>query len=474
MSKLKSTEELFAYSKTLSVIPAEDLINLIQASNIKLPLYIHRFVLSETIYSKVFASNLYQTYTDELKYRLRGYRDYSIYMLEKLISDYNLDFDSAKYKEIFFDILFLNANLYGIKDHFFNELDKLKYKYAVDFETISYPSFFALFSKVFYEPSGYLDGVKLTILKDVMIHSSTLGDLRGLGEKYGVKVPRRINKNQLVDILAKRFRLSDEEVTLLNAKSVLELEIYAKEKGFTISIDLKKSDMVEYIVYSLNLYHMEVEKDLHDYNVPLAVDLDSVKIEEMEFVTNDQDIPVVNPEPEPVVEEVKEQPKEEPVVVEEWVKQEEEVIPPVEKNVEPVEEVQEPEPAVEPEPVEPVKQEEPVKEPEIQKEPEPVAEPVETTPVVAPVETIAPVAETEPVQKPAIVDSSKNFSEEERALLDEKINLIIKKYQKRRRSKAFWTTFIVILVLAILGFAGYCYVYYLSNGVFPPYIQQLL
>ncbi|MFA5036550.1 MAG: hypothetical protein WC479_05185 [Candidatus Izemoplasmatales bacterium] len=442
MSKLKTTEDLFAYSKTLSVIPAEDLVNLLLSSKIHVPYYIHRFVLRETIYPKVFANALYQTYTDELKYRLRGYNDYSIYLLDKLISDFNLDFDAAKYKEIFFDVLFLNAELYGIKDHFFNELDKLKYKYLVDFETINYHNFMSMFGKIFFEPSGYLDGVKLTILKDVMIHSSTLGDLRGLGEKYGVKVPRRINKTQLVDILAKRFRLSDEEVILLNAKSVLELEIYAKEKGFSISIDLKKSDMVEYIVYSLAMYHQEVTKDMHNYSVPLAVDLDSVKIEEIKFESNDQDIPVILDEKPIFATAVKDS---EPII------QEEEVI--------------EPEPMPEPEHIEPIV--EPVVEP-VEDKSEPVV--IDKTPKVevqTPVETKTQIPDTESVSNLISTDSGRNFSEEERALLDEKINIIIKKYQRKRHQKTFWTIFWVLLGVAIIGFVGYSYVIYTTTGNLP-------
>ncbi|MFA5380651.1 MAG: hypothetical protein WC088_01855 [Candidatus Izemoplasmatales bacterium] len=435
MSKLKTTEELFAYSKTLSVIPAEDLVNLLLTSKIHVPNYIHRFVLRETIYPKVFANSLYQTYTDELKYRLRGYNDYSIYLLNKLISDYNLDFDAAKYKEIFFDVLFLNAELYGIKDHFFNELDRLKYKYAVDFEVINYQSFMNLFGKIFFEPSGYLDGVKLTILKDVMIHSSTLGDLRGLGEKYGVKVPRRINKTQLVDILAKRFRLSDEEIVLLNAKSVLELEIYAKEKGFSISIDLKKSDMVEYIVYSLSMYHQEVVKDMHNYSVPLAVDLDSVRIEEIKFETNDQDIPVVE-DVKPVTETITSEPG--PIVLEEEV--------------------------VEPEPI--IEQTQPsVAEPVIVEPAFAASEPTPKTEVHFEPDSIT--IDNEPALKPTFSDSGKNFSEEERALLDEKIAMIIKKYQRKRHQKAFFTFFGIFLGIAVIGLLAYSYYIYLTTGNLP-------
>jgi hypothetical protein len=66
-----------------------------------------------------------------------------------------------------------------------------------------------------------------------------------------------------------------------------------------------------------------------------------------------------------------------------------------------------------------------------------------------------------------ILENGKNFSEEERALLDEKINLIIRKYQKTRRRKAFWAVITIILSLAIVGFVGYCYYVYVNTGTLP-------
>ncbi len=430
MSRFKTNEDYFAFAKTLSVIPTEDLLALLNRFKIRIPTYIHRFVLKETIAPKVFQTKLYQSYTDEQQYRLRGYNDYSLYLIEKLIYDYNLDFDAAMYKEILFDMLFLNRELYNLKSGFFDELEKLKYKYAVDFEKINYHDFISQFQSVIYEPKGYLDGISLKILKDVLIHSSTLGDLRGLGEKYNVKVPRRINKAKLIEILAARFRLTEEEAQLLDDKSVLELEIYAKEKGFNISIDLKKSDMVEYIIHDLKMYHQEVQKDLHDYNIPLVADADQVKVEAIEFQTNDQDIPVVEMEPEPVVEPA--------------IKVEEEIESPIQEAEKPVSEsVKEEEPLPE------VKEEEPKKEPEPEKEPEPAKASVEP--------------EILPQPEPAA------FSNEERDLLDEKINLIIKKYHQRRRRRRFWTIFIVTLIILVLGFVAYSYVYYtyISEGDLP-------
>ncbi|MDD3113782.1 MAG: hypothetical protein PHP61_00505 [Candidatus Izemoplasmatales bacterium] len=431
MSKFKTNDEYFAFAKTLAVIPSEDLLVLLKNYKIKIPTYIHRFVLKETLYPKVFQTKLYESYTDELKYRLRGYRDYSLFLLERLIEDYNLDFDAARYKEIFFNLLFLNRDLYGLKNSFIDDLEKLKYKYTVDLERITYRTFRDLIQPFLYEPSGFLDGISLKILKDVLIHSCTLGDLRGLGDKYGVKVPRRINKGTLINILAARFRLTEEEAKLLDDKSVLDLEIYAKEKGFNISIDLKKSDMVEYMIFDLKKYHQEAHKDLHNYEIPLATDADSVKVDAIEFQSNDQDIPVLEPD----------------APVEMAVEEEEE-----EMMVEPI--LSEPLPESEPEPI---------------ISPEPVVIPEDK-----PIESPKAVASAEPKKEPdkvkeTVKPEEMDFSAEEKDLLDEKINLIIKKYHKRRRVRRFWTIFSIVLAVLILGFIGYSFYYYtvLNPGNLP-------
>ncbi|MBU0997687.1 MAG: hypothetical protein KKE16_06570 [Firmicutes bacterium] len=460
MSKFKTQEDYFAYSKTLSVIPAEDMALLFQQFKITIPIYVHRFVLRETIYPKVFQTKLYDTYSDELKYRLRGYNEYSVYLLEKLISEFNLDFDAAKYKEIFFNFLFLNRDLYKIKNNFFDELEKLKYKYTVDFEVIKYEDFKTLFESVFYEPSGYLDGVSLKILKEVLVHTCTLGDLRGLGEKYGVKVPRRVNKGKLIAILAARFRLSPEEAELLNEKSVLELEIYAKEKGFNISIDLKKSDMVEYIIFDLHLYHKEILKDTHNYSIPLASDLDAVKIDTILFEGTDQDIPVTEDtlvnEPE--------------IEVPNALQEEEEFVP-VQPVVEPIVEKVEPTPEkVEPEEEKPVSAfKEDVQEEEVQPEPvvkkQPKPEPVVMKKAEQKVVEEVKEPQPEPVEekKPEVLHKELvDVTSEEKELLDEKINQIIKKYKKRRRNRRWLTIVIIVVSVAVLGFLGYSYLYYTS------------
>jgi len=426
MSKFKTNEEYFAFSKRLVVIPTEDIKKLFEKFKVKLPLFVHAFLLRETIRSKVFEEKLYNTYTDELKYRLRGYNHYSVYPLEKMIEKYNLDFELSKYKELLFDMIFINMDVLSLRNNFINELEQLQHNYTVDLEVMKYSDFFKMIKDVFFEAQGYLDGVPIHHWDDEMLNSYTLGDLKELGKKYEVDIPRRINKAKLIDILSAKFKLTDEEVLLLSKKSVLDLEIYAKEKGFKISIDLKKQDMIEYIQFSLKMYHKPEFTDKYSYDVPVESRQDEVY--------GDMEEEVV-PEP-PKVE------KKEP----------QKVVVPVEEEVEePVIVQPEPEPLIE----EPEEEFEPEPEPEPEIEPEP--EEIEEEPTIEP----EPVKETvkEPAKEP-VPASEDLLSAEEKELLDEKINQIIKKfYKKRRRRRIIWSI-VIVLIVAILGFVGYSYYYY--------------
>ena len=468
MSKFKTNEEYFQYAKTLAVIPTEDLVRLFQNYQLKFPTQFHRFVLQETIYPKVFQSQLYNSYTDELKYRLRGFKDYSLFLLEKLIKDYNLVFDAARYKEIFFNLLFLNREMYQLRDNFFKDLEKLKYKYAVDFEKLDYDTFMKLFQNLIYEQPSFIDGVHIKKLKEVLVHSCTLGDLRSLGERYSVKIPRRINKNQLIDILVSRFQLNEEQSLELASKSVLDLEIYAKENGFKISIDLKKTDMVEYILFAKNLFHIELQKDMHDYKIPHTDDLDSVKFEDQNFMTFEevetpiptvyQEEDVVTPALEPVVVKQEEKaPEVEVVVVPEQIheeKPEDLILEPTEEPTEMAEQV------ISEQPLDQVEQ---------------VQETTEKSVPATEMKTEAekkPEVEKKPARLVEVEDSiePKSFTEEEQILLDDKINQIIKRYKVSKRRRRFWLAITWILLFLLFGCGIYLALYYfvVTPGQFPP------
>lgn len=424
MSKFKTKEEFFDFSKLLLVIPLEDLIKLLNKHEIKLPLYVHRFLLKETIRAEIFDEKLYARYTDELKFRLRGYDNFSIFLLEKMIAEYNLNFNLSRYKEMLLNILFVNKEALVIRNNFFNDLEQLKHNYTVDLEVMSYHSFMEVVNPVFYEQPGFLDGINIEDWDDDLLSSYTLGDLRALGEKYKVKIPRRINKGKLIEILTAKFKLSADEAELLETKSVLELEIYAKEKGFKISIDLKKTDMIEYMRYALGMYNSYPKDDFFDYHIPVFSDAEALEVDMVEEVVE----PVYIPEElhDEVVEDVVTEP-----FIEDDI------------NEEPISEPIEEEVVL---PVEPVKEE--------------LSDPVidqDNYPEVPDVEIPADLE-----KEPTLEDSS-ILSSEEKELLDEKINLIIKKYHKKRRTKTVFTVIIIILLVAAATWAAIEFLPFFNN-----------
>lgn len=448
MSKFKSKEEYFSFSKRLVVIPTEDIKKLFLKYKVKLPLFIHAFLLRETIRPKVFEDKIYSTYTDELKYRLRGYDNFSLYPLEKLIEKYNLDFELSRYKELLFNIIFINMNKLSLKNNFINELEQLQHNYTVDLEVMKYSEFYELIKEFFYEAKGYLDGVKLTDWNEELLSSYTLGDLKALGNKYNVNVPRRINKSKLIAILTAKFQLTEDESKLLSKKSVLDLEIYAKEKGFKISIDLKKKDMIEFIQFALDMYHKPIEEDNFNYDIPLEsreeeVVSDIEAEEVIEESISEEVIPTVEEEVEEITKVV-----------------EEEEIEEITKAVEEKTEIKEEKLS------EKVSKEEKISKKQIVL---PEGEKIKEEPEKIEKEEKSEEENVQEELKEEVLTEESLLSEEEKELLDEKINQIIKKfYKKRRRRRIIWFI-IIVLVLAIIGFSGYSYYYYtvLNQGNLP-------
>lgn len=436
MSKFKNNQEFFDFSINMVVVPMKDIVERMKEHHIKLPLFVYRFLIKETIREQVFEPERYKSYTDELQYRLRNYDMHSIFLLEKLISQYDLEFDLPKFKEMLFNFLYVNKDTKEIDRSFFDQIIELKDRYELEVERLSYDEFSQLFENRLYQTIGYIDGIHSEDWTDENLTSHTLGDLKDLGQKYGIKVPRRINKNRLIEILAAKLRLTDTEVESLNSMSILEIEIYAKDKGFRISTDLKKRDMIEFIKFSLGMYHKEIPVDNYNYQIPIP---------QLETSLEDDIEEIVQETPKEVRKESQEEIIVEDLTIDE-VEEEKAIEEPVVEVM--VEEVPKEEPEVEEEPIieEPVKQE--VKKEKPKKE-KPKKE-----------KAVKEVKEEETSELPLELADSDLLTDEEKELLDEKIAYIIRKYhRKKKRRKVFKVIFFTLFIL-VLAFVAYSFIHY--------------
>lgn len=255
----KKDDFIFLYSKKVkitklveafTVIPSSEIVKYLKNKEIYLPSYLHKSLIRKNIAPAIANADSSNKFSDEMKIRLRHFDRFTIYQLERLASGYQLLINVTEYKKDFWDIIIRNRTELGINNLEFVKLQNLTLKYSKD-EQEAYEEMMKSFDDVYFEPEGYFNGCNIDEAKEVLGVSTTLTEIRDLGKIYGVEIPRRINKKQLIDIVAIKLKFDDEKREEISKKSILEIERYAKRRKVNVSIELKKSDMIEYILIKM-------------------------------------------------------------------------------------------------------------------------------------------------------------------------------------------------------------------------------
>ncbi len=251
----KQEEYIYLYSKKVKidrlidsfvVIPAVEIVKYLKNKELFLPNYIHKAIIRKNIAPIIASADYEDRFSDEMKHRLKWFDQFTIFQLERLAESYRIEINVAEYKRDFWDIIIRHRADLGINNLEFVKLQNLTMKYQKSTQE-TYQELKDQFLTIFFEPKGYFEGCRQEEAAEVLLNSTTLSDIRELGKKYDVEIPRRINKKQLIDILALKLDLSETEQEELGKQSILELERYAKDRKVNVSIELKKADMIEYI-----------------------------------------------------------------------------------------------------------------------------------------------------------------------------------------------------------------------------------
>ncbi len=258
--KAKKAEEfIFLYNKKVKIptlvesftsIPAEEIVKYLLNKEIYLPYYVHKALIRKNIAPVISKAESTEKFSDEMKFRLKWFDKFTVFQLEQLAFGYQLKIDVTEYKKDFWDIIVRNRTELGINNLEFVKLQNLTMKYAKEAQE-DYETMKNHFKVIYFEPVGYFDGTKVEDAVEVLTNSTTLNEVRELGQLYNVDIPRRINKKQLIDIVALKLNFEQEKIDEISKKSILEIERYAKRRKVNVSIELKKTDMIEYILIKM-------------------------------------------------------------------------------------------------------------------------------------------------------------------------------------------------------------------------------
>lgn len=198
----------------------------------KLPLReLRAFLVSQIKRHDISKLNL----DDEAKYRLKAIDSFTYFQAKEWILNFPVLCDESELKT-FFD---------SKNHHSFKTLNLENQPINKILEN----------ANAFFDFDQGFDGVDEATFIHGLLEGATLDTIKALAKSYGQEIPRRIKKQELIDIIHKRSENSIPYENL-NKMSVLELETLAKDNQYFVSIELKKIEMIYYVLdYLKTLNH---------------------------------------------------------------------------------------------------------------------------------------------------------------------------------------------------------------------------
>ena len=273
--------------------------------------------------------------SDEFMYRLNWYEKFSEYQLVNFwnilatsnANVFDAEKEAVRFKRTFYLLLIMNADEVGIQDKHIDELMKLK---TPESTIESFAEFMSESDGAFYDYEYNFDGMSYEDFKTTLKKCSTVADIRNIAAKYDINVPKRLKKEELValvmDGLRRQGKVDENTEAQLKKMSAISLQRFAKVNGIKASTEMKKDDIVEFVMNRIDTSSKAVRKP----RIQLATlpELEEFKfskdyLREVAAFDDEDDSPAEAPAPvvevAPVVEEpiVEETPVEEPEEVKE-------------------------------------------------------------------------------------------------------------------------------------------------------------
>jgi len=247
---LKKEYEKEAFVSLLTSLDTEALVKALVEKSVLFAKGKRVALLQEAVanYVKAYKAQ-YEGSADQLLYRLQFIHLYGEYQLQNLLPSLTADEQNA-YLVSLYGFLYEGLLTNGVDCGFIGSLPKAK-------ASLSVVEVDALFNEVFLdEVESDLDALTKELVRPVLYHGSLIVELRALGLKYGVKVPARFKKEDLISRILIYFNVEDEEKETIREKlktlPVVLIERFAKDNNIKVSADFKKEDIIEYILKELN------------------------------------------------------------------------------------------------------------------------------------------------------------------------------------------------------------------------------
>ncbi len=260
MAILKREDAVKINKKTLNVgevidelvkLPSLDIKIFFQTLGLSIPRKLRMDVLRTVLDPYKEDQEQIRKLSDEMRYRIGWYANFSDAQLVNLLPKFN---DGKLIKEFKLQLWLELFNYIVVKKVSEVEIAKLydKAKELSKGTSENILAYNAQLNPLFFDDKNEIDGLEPNVFRSVLYKSSTLVEIREVGLKYNVDVPRRLRKQQLAeiikDVLKERGIYTDEEGAKIDDMPVIIMQRYAINNDIKASIELKKEEVIEYIL----------------------------------------------------------------------------------------------------------------------------------------------------------------------------------------------------------------------------------
>lgn len=231
--------------KDLRTLAPEQYVAVFSVANIKLPIQLRMEVIRNLTEPFVKKSHeIMGAINEDFINRLKWFYQYSDFQYVNLLSYY----ENENIVQTYIDRLLVSIFEYLVnikRESVIELLIQANRNQSTKYDFKNIKNMNNIINRIFFDKDQEVDGLSLDQIRPVLFKGTTLKELREFGEKYGVDVPRRLKKQQILDILyselSSRDFLTDFLKDELKSKSIVMIQRYAKNHGIELSTEDRKS-----------------------------------------------------------------------------------------------------------------------------------------------------------------------------------------------------------------------------------------
>jgi hypothetical protein len=199
------------------------------------------------------------------------------------------------------------------KEDIANFIEKASEKYENNQGTPPLRLFNKAIEPFIYDEVDTFDGLTRSIFASRVVLSATISEIKQIGSKYNMKVPTRLTKNQVLEIVVNELKKRNEYIpdihSELNEFNLKELEDFARLNNIIAFAYINKDQMIEYMYKEYDSRNVVAKRYLQDPEALAELDQETeeiivefdARIEEADKKPEEEFKPVVEPQKEPVI-----------------------------------------------------------------------------------------------------------------------------------------------------------------------------